>query len=309
MSIVISSGHGELIRGASGYIDEVDEARRVVNKVAELLGSGATVFHDDVSTSQSENLNRIVNFHNSQSRDLDLSIHFNAYQTTDNPMGTECLYLTQATLAETVAAKVSDAGRFINRGKKKRTDLFFLNKTEMPSILLEVCFVDSKADVDLYDMHFEAICVAISEATRGKTELPLQPKLFVRGKISTFGGPLDTGVAPDEGLALIEPPDLDEWWFDRLFLTLQPPATTGLARRLNPDAFYLAMRWEDYGIDRETARRATFKITNPKNNEFRYAQGSDFGPADWTNRVADLSPGIATALGLETDEEAIIEMV
>ena len=35
---------------------------------------------------------------------------------------------------------------FINRGAKKRTDLFFLNNTEMPAILMEVCFVDSEAD-------------------------------------------------------------------------------------------------------------------------------------------------------------------
>jgi len=83
-SIVISSGHGKKIRGASGYLDEVDEARRVVEKVATYLRSAGvttTVFHDDVSTTQSDNLNRIVNFHNAQpSHDLDVSVHFNAYR-------------------------------------------------------------------------------------------------------------------------------------------------------------------------------------------------------------------------------------
>jgi hypothetical protein len=138
---------------------------------------------------------------------------------------------------------------------------------------------------------------------------PTEMKHLVTGKISTFGGPEDTGVSPTEGLALIEPPDLDEWWFERIFLRLQPEDTTGLARRLNPDAFYLAMRWEDYGISRETARRATFKITNPENGKWIYAQGSDFGPAGWTDRVADLSPGIAAELELETDDVAMIEMV
>ena len=37
MHIVISSGHGKHIRGASCYIDEVDEARRVVEAVARNL--------------------------------------------------------------------------------------------------------------------------------------------------------------------------------------------------------------------------------------------------------------------------------
>ena len=55
--------------GASGYIDEVDEARKVVEAVAKalrVLGVQTLTFHDDVSKLQNENLNRIVNFHNSK---------------------------------------------------------------------------------------------------------------------------------------------------------------------------------------------------------------------------------------------------
>src|SRR6516162_6075498 len=101
MKIVISSGHGKYVRGASGIIDEVDEARRVVNQLGVLIPD-VTIFHDDVSTTQSENLNRIVNFHNSQSRELDISVHFNAYVPTDGGRGVEVLYLTQESLAARV---------------------------------------------------------------------------------------------------------------------------------------------------------------------------------------------------------------
>lgn len=170
MKLVISSGHGKYIRGASGYLDEVDEARKVVENVADILrnaGIGIDTFHDDVSTTQSDNLARIVNYHNSKVRDLDVSVHFNAYQTTNNPMGTECLYVTQQTLANVVAEKVAEAGHLINRGPKKRTDLYFLNNTEMPAVLIETCFVDSKADADLYNDHFNTICTAIAEALTG----------------------------------------------------------------------------------------------------------------------------------------------
>ena len=170
MKLVISSGHGKLVRGASGYIDEVDEARKVVETVADILRDvdvEVLTFHDDVSTSQNENLNRIVNYHNSQNRELDVSVHFNAYQTTSGPMGTECLYVTQQTLAGVVASKMSEGGEFTNRGPKKRTDLFFLNKTEMPSVLLEVCFVDSKADVDAYHDNYDELCIAIAEGLTG----------------------------------------------------------------------------------------------------------------------------------------------
>jgi N-acetylmuramoyl-L-alanine amidase len=68
---ICSSGHGKYVRGASGYLDEVDEARRIVDVRSPNSARRrrrVTVFHDDVSDSQSENLDRIVDFHNSKSR-------------------------------------------------------------------------------------------------------------------------------------------------------------------------------------------------------------------------------------------------
>ena len=175
-SVAISSGHGIKIRGASGsprppYLEEVDEAIRVMNCTAEFLrGAGVTVktFTDTTSTSQGQNLDAIVNWHNKQSRELDVSIHFNAYQQTSKPMGTECLYKTQEALAKSVADKTAAAGKLINRGAKYRSDLKFLNSTAKPAILQEVVFVDSSADADLYRANFDAICKALAEAIAGK---------------------------------------------------------------------------------------------------------------------------------------------
>ena len=165
MKVVISSGHGKYIRGASGLIDEVDEARLVVESVAgNLLRLGVDVwtFHDDVSDDQTENLHRIVNYHNSKVRDLDVSVHFNAFEPTDKGMGTECLYVTQGALADEMADAISAASLLINRGPKYRTDLYFLNETAAPSILIETCFVDSTLDVELYTKYYDDICKAIA---------------------------------------------------------------------------------------------------------------------------------------------------
>ena len=82
-------------------------------------------------------------------------------------MGTECLYLTQQDLAEDVAGAISNAGGFINRGPKKRSDLFFLNKTDEAAILIETCFVDSRSDAGLYRKNFDAICQAIARVIAG----------------------------------------------------------------------------------------------------------------------------------------------
>jgi hypothetical protein len=172
MKVVISSGHGLKIRGASDIIDEVDEARKVVPKIAEYLRSAGvevTTFNDDVSTTQSENLDRIVDFHNAQgSHDLDVSVHFNCYEHTSKPMGVEVLYVTQDGLAGEVSEAMAEAGGFINRGPKYRGDLAFLNGTNEPAILLETCFVDSQADVDLYHENFDDICLAAASAIYGE---------------------------------------------------------------------------------------------------------------------------------------------
>ena len=165
-SIVISSGHGLHVRGAAGIVDEVDEARKVTECVAEKLrkrGVTVHVFHDDTSKDQSTNLSTIVNYHNSKTRDLDVSVHFNAFEQTSDPQGVEVLYVTQDMLADKISAAIAACG-FTDRGSKKHTGLYFLNETDMPSVLLEVCFVDSEADCELYAQQFDKICTAIADA-------------------------------------------------------------------------------------------------------------------------------------------------
>src|SRR5215472_18268936 len=200
MKVAISSGHGLYVRGAKGLIDEMDEARRVVPAVAKYLtvnGNEVVTFNDNTSTTQSQNLNTIVNWHNAQTRDLDVSIHFNAYIPTDGGRGTETLYVTQHTLATKITNAVSSVSGLINRGAKKRSDLFFLNGTSKPSVLQEVCFVDASQDVEDYQQHFDAITQAIAEAIAPSvTEAPVvADQLHTIGKCSEFGGPNDSGVS------------------------------------------------------------------------------------------------------------------
>jgi len=170
--ICLSSGHGKYIRGASGYLDEVNCARAVVDEVARLMranGISVETFHDDQSHSQNENLNRIVNWHNSKKRTLDCSIHFNAYQTTSSAMGTECLYLTQKDLAKKVADAIARVTGLPNRGPKYRDNLFFLNSTDEKAVLVEVVFVDSSTDAEAYEERFESICSALASALTGQS--------------------------------------------------------------------------------------------------------------------------------------------
>jgi N-acetylmuramoyl-L-alanine amidase len=170
--VVISSGHSKFVSGAVGIINEVNEARRVVPAIAEHLraaGIEVVTWNDDVSRTQAANLNAIVAYHNSQRRDLDVSVHFNAHVRTDQPRGVEVLHRSQPTMAARVSKAMADASGLINRGAKQRTNLAFLNRVRKPAILLEICFVDSAADVALYRAHFDAICRAAAEAIVNRT--------------------------------------------------------------------------------------------------------------------------------------------
>jgi N-acetylmuramoyl-L-alanine amidase len=324
MKTVISSGHGLYIRGASGdpvppYLDEVDEARLVVEQVATELrriGVDVTTYHDNVSHSQNENLNRIVDFHNSKTRDLDVSVHFNAYEQGSKPMGCEVLFVSDLghAIAEDVVNRICTASGLKNRGPKERTDLFFLNNTEEPAVLVETCFCDSLADADIYRAKFTEICSAIAagiadeDIAPGPTpEPPSDGVLFsASGTCSTFGGPYDTGVSPSEGLAFIY--NLDEAPY--LFLPQQPPGTSGLARRLDPAVFYLACRW-DYDVTPKEMLRDSggmALVTAKKTGISRLAHPADWGPhEEQTGRAADLSPGLAENLGVSTDD--LVEVI
>ena len=73
-------------------------------------------------------------------------------------------------------------------------------------------------------------------ATASDATEPLPPVLFrVQGPMSTFGGPRDRDMGAAEGLALFGPEDLKDPRHKSLFLPSQPPGTSGLGRRLNPD--------------------------------------------------------------------------
>ena len=150
-------------------LDEVDEARKVVNRVYDILQAGGITvykFHDDTSHDQNTNLHTITNWHNSKTRTLDVSVHFNA---TAGAHGVEVLYVTQEDLARKVSAAISAAGHLTDRGPKYRSDLFVLNNTDEPAILIETCFCDTTSDCNLYREHYEAICHAIAETITGKS--------------------------------------------------------------------------------------------------------------------------------------------
>jgi hypothetical protein len=316
MRIVISPGHGLLIRGASytdpddGWgLDEVDEARRVVEALTEALrrrrGFEVDVVMDDHSTEQQQNLEWLCAEHNKRERDLDISIHFNAAEPTDGMRGTECFYQTQSELAALVSEAISGAMGITDRGAKYG-NFYFLSHTNRPAILIEVCFVDARDDVEAYESSFDDIIDALAGVHLLDQPLHSNQVEFT-GTCSWFGGPDDDGVAWDEDLA---------WWenWDQvvkagatsLFLDYQPEGTSGMARRLDPDEPYVACRW-DYDVTPKVMladQKLLASVYAPKTGKRFFARPADWGPHEQkTGRAADLSPGLMELLGIETDDE------
>ena len=127
----------------------------------------------------------------------------------------------------------------------------------------------------------------------------------IRGRVSWFGGPNDDGVAPDEGLAFI----FDVSDAPQLFLDEQPENTTGLARRLDPEMPYIAMRWDYDEISKEELLDTVVLVRAPLTARAYWALCADWGPNADTGRVADISRGLMDDLGIETDDEVEIIVI
>lgn len=169
MRILICAGHTTSGKGtgAVGYINESNENRVLSKKVVEYLKTaGHTVDYYEINKAD-DYLQKQVSAANSKSYDLVVQIHFNANKTTDSIMGTETLYSSNRgkVYAEKVTNKLSIL--YKQRGAKLRTDLYWLNKTTAPAILIETCFVDSKGDTNIYNLNKDKTAQLIAEGVHG----------------------------------------------------------------------------------------------------------------------------------------------
>jgi N-acetylmuramoyl-L-alanine amidase len=176
-TVTVHAGHnpsGKVACGASDYIDESTEARYITKKVIALLKkSGIKAKNCTVSngTSQKDVLVKIRDKCEAvKNVDLNVSIHFNAafHSKSDNKTKGVEVYLTseagcKGPVAKKICSNIKALG-FANRGVKIRKDLYFLNKTTKPAILVEVCFVDDEDDVKLYKKTKNQIAAAIADA-------------------------------------------------------------------------------------------------------------------------------------------------
>lgn len=110
--------------------------------------------------------------------DFFVSIHRNSYPTDNAVSGVESLVYDKSGIKLQMAENINDqleAVGFINLGVKARPGLVVLRRTKMPAVLVEVGFINSDTDNQLFDDNFDDIALAIAEgilSTLGESSGP-----------------------------------------------------------------------------------------------------------------------------------------
>jgi hypothetical protein len=177
MKIAVRGGHNFLATGCSGLIDETTEDRKVKDSVIKYLNQlGHTVL--DVTPGNMDTNSDLVygvSRANNWGADLFISIHFNkAYNSYNGAIGTETWVYSESDnyndeeYAKRIVDSIGALG-FKNRGVKTSIDLYELKHTTMPSVIVEVCFVEATEDVALYKkLGSDKIGQVIAEAISNK---------------------------------------------------------------------------------------------------------------------------------------------
>lgn len=178
--LLLDAGHGGKDPGTSGNgMQEKNLTLTIAQKIEqELQGSGIKVYMTRNSDVYPENSTRAQTANDIA--DLMVSIHINSGPETAN--GTETLYqvhandssarLTSKQLAEILQANMISATGNTNRGVKLRTDLLILNRTTVPSAIVEVIFITNTGDAlkisnpSYQDQVAQAIADGIQEAVK-----------------------------------------------------------------------------------------------------------------------------------------------
>ena len=171
MKFGIDLGHGVgSDRGAVGNIAE----ETIINAVGSLvisklkaLGHSVVELRPVSATSVSNSLEQRYNKADYYNVDMVVSIHANA----GGGKGTEVFtYKTkEVTQARAVLNNLVGLG-FTNRGIKDGSGLAMVKRPKATAMLIEVCFVDTKSDVDLYNsIGAEKIANAIVNGLTGQS--------------------------------------------------------------------------------------------------------------------------------------------
>lgn len=183
-TIMLDAGHGGRDPGAvyNGR-QEKDDTLALTLAVGELLQErGIDVLYTRTSDVYESPYQKAMEANEAEA-DFFISFHRNSSPEPNTYSGVESLVYNKSGLklamAENINEQLESVG-FVNLGVKERPGLVILRRTRMPSVLVEVGFINSDTDNMLFDNNFDDIALAITEG--------ILDTLQVNGKVPSAPG-------------------------------------------------------------------------------------------------------------------------
>lgn len=164
--IMMDAGHGGRDPGAvyEGRREKDDALRLTLAVGAILQDYGVDVAYTRTTDVYETPFEKAMEA-NAIGADLFVSIHRNSFPTDNTAFGVESLVYDLSGLkyeiAQSINAELETVG-FRNLGVKARPNLVVLKRTKMPAVLVEVGFINSDVDNELFDSLFDDIANAIA---------------------------------------------------------------------------------------------------------------------------------------------------
>ena len=165
--VMLDAGHGGVNPGAvyEGRQEKDDNLALVLEIGSILENNGIQVLYTRTTDVYQTPFQK-AQLANEARVDFFISIHRNSFPEDNVVSGVESLVYDLSgikyEMAQNINAQLETIG-FVNLGVQARPNLIVLRRTKMPSVLVEVGFINSNTDNQLFDENFEAIARAIAD--------------------------------------------------------------------------------------------------------------------------------------------------
>ena len=166
-TVMLDAGHGGVNPGAvyEGR-QEKDDALALVLAIGPILeNNGIQVLYTRTTDVYQTPFEK-AQLANEAAVDFFISIHRNSFPEDNVVSGVESLVYdlsgVKYEMAQNINAQLETTG-FVNLGVKARPNLIVLRRTKMPAVLVEVGFINSNTDNQLFDANFNEIAQAIAD--------------------------------------------------------------------------------------------------------------------------------------------------
>lgn len=165
-TVMLDAGHGGYDNGASfNGRREKDDTLNLTLAVGNILeNAGVNVLYTRTTDIYQSPLQK-ARIANESDADYFISIHRNSSTSPDMYSGVQTLVYANsgipAVFAENINKELEKVG-FNNIGVEERKNLAVLRRTKMPAALVEVGFINTKADNNIFDLKFPEVAQAIA---------------------------------------------------------------------------------------------------------------------------------------------------